>query len=114
MNIVRIRRIGLRKNVSVLYRKIKIKKKKNLVTIRKRPEFESYKNEFSTAFKEEFGRNPELRNEKDKRFFISYVRHRMFREKGKYYDHNKLHLKGAAETKLHSLLERGLKKRNER
>ena len=110
MNIVRIKRIGLRKNVSGLYRKIKIRKRKNPVIIRKRPEFESYRNEFSTAFREEFGRNPELRNEKDKRFFISYVRHRMFRERGKYYDHNELHLKGAAETKLHSLLERNKRK----
>ena len=81
--------------------------------IQKRPEFESYREEFSNAFKEEFGRSPELRNEKDKIFFISYVRHRMFREKGKYYDHNKLHLKGAAETKLHSLLER-ISRRRER
>lgn len=105
-------RIHIRKNVSGLYRKIKTRRKKNPVIIRKRPEFESYREEFSTAFKEEFGRNPELRNEKDKIFFIGYVRHRMYREKGKYYDHNKLHLKGAAETKLHSLLERSNRKKD--
>ena len=106
-----MRRFHIRRNVSGLYRKIKIRKRGNPLIIRKRPEFESYKEEFSTVFKEEFGRNPELRNEKDKILFISYVRHRMFREKGKYYDHNELHLKGAAETRLHSLLERSSRRK---
>ena len=101
------------KKVSLLYKKIRVRKAERKASIRDSSYLDAYKQDFFQVFKEEFGRLPELNRENDKRFFMAYARHRMFREKGKYYDHNKLHLKGAAETRLHSLLERS-KKRGEK